>query len=60
MTRYLVCKHQVFRDPYGWGIYSAFTIYGHIFEHKENAKAVAAIKNRTAKKYFYKVKRIEV
>jgi len=59
MTRYLVCKHQIFRDPYGWGIHNAFTIL-YIFEYKSNAKAIAANKNKTSKKYFYKVKRIEV
>lgn len=59
MTRYLVCKHQVFRDRYGWGTHDAFTIL-HIFEYKSIAKAIAVNKNKKSRNYFYKVKRIEV
>jgi hypothetical protein len=59
MTRYLVCKHQIFRDRYGWGIQDAFTIL-HIFEYKSIAKAIVVNKNKRSRNYFYKVKRIEV
>lgn len=57
MTIYLVCKHQKFRDNYGYGIYKAFII-DDWFYSKDIAQKIVKDLNKRSQKYFYKIKKV--